>query len=231
MRIVIANGNNSADYIIKNFKGRQHTLTIINDDKEVANQLARSSKLPVILGDFTKVSTLKEAHVEGADLFIALGHKDPDNYVGCLHARKVFGVKKCICIVQNPKNVEVFKQLGLDSVICSTETLVSSVLAESSLESLIKTMSFENDKIVMSEIVIKPNYLISHKRIMDINFPKEGSIACIYRRPRVIIPNGSTLILPKDKLFVLSTPAEQKSLIEFVQKSKKKWEKSLQDID
>ena len=220
MRIVIANGNNSADYIIKNFKSRQNHLTIINDDKDVANHLAKSAKLPVIYGDFTKVSTLKEAGIQGADLFIALGHKDSDNYVGCLHARKQFGVKKCICIVQNPKNVEVFKQLGLESVICSTETLVSSILAESSLESLAKTMSFENEKIVMSEIVVKPTYLISHKHIMDINFPKEGSIACIYRRPRVIIPNGSTLILPKDKLFVLSTPAEQKKLIEFIQRDK-----------
>ena len=222
MRIVIANGDNSADYIIKNFKGRSHNLTIINDNKDVANKLARSAKLPVILGDFTKLSTLKEAHIEGADLFIALGDKDSDNYVGCLHARKQFNVKKCICIVQNPNNVEIFKALGLDSVICSTETLVSSVLAESSLESIIKTMSFENDKIVMSEVVVKPSFAVANKHVMDINFPKEGSIACIYRRPRVIIPNGSTLILPKDKLFVLSTPADQKMLIEFVQRDAKK---------
>ena len=220
MRIVIANGDNSADYIIKNFNSRSNTLTIINSDKDVANHLAKSSKLPVILGDFTKVSTLKEANIQGADLFIALGRNDSDNYVGCLHARKQFGVKKCICIVNNPKNVEVFKELGLDSVICSTETLVSSVLAESSLEQLTKTMSFENDKIVMSEIVVKATYLIAHKHIMDINFPKEGSIACIYRRPRVIIPNGSTLILPKDKIFVLTVPAEQKRIIEFLTKEK-----------
>ena len=220
MRIVIANGDNSADYIIKNFNSRSNTLTIINSDKDVANHLAKSSKLPVILGDFTKVSTLKEANIQNADLFIALGRKDSDNYVGCLHARKQFGVKKCICIVNNPKNVEVFKELGLDSVICSTETLVSSVLAESSLEQLTKTMSFENDKIVMSEIVVKATYLIAHKHIMDINFPKEGSIACIYRRPRVIIPNGSTLILPKDKLFILSVPADQKKLVEFIQREK-----------
>jgi len=222
MRIVIANGNNSADYIIKNFKGRNHTITIINDDKEVAHRIARNTKLPVVLGDFTKIATLREAHIDGADVFIALGHKDTDNYVGCLHARKEFGVKKCICVVQNPKNVEVFKELGLDSVISSVENLVSSIVAESSLEILTKSMSFENDKIVMSEIVIKPNYAIAHKRIMDINFPKEGSIACIYRRPRVIIPNGQTLILPKDKLFVLSTPNEQKALVEFVQKSDKR---------
>ena len=221
MRIVIANGNNSADYSIKNFKSRKHSLTIINDDKEVANKLAKNSKLPVLFGDFTKISTLKEAHIEGADLFVALGHNDADNYVGCMHAKKVFGVKKVICAVQNPKNIEIFKKLGLDSVISSTETLVSSILAESSLESLIKTMSFENDKIVMSEITVKSSYIISHKHIADINFPKVGSIACVYRRPRVIIPNGSTLILPKDKLFVLSTPADQKLLIDFVQKAKK----------
>ena len=220
MRIVIANGNNSADYIIKNFKNRHNELIIINDDRDIANYLAKSNKLTVVFGDFTKVGTLKEANIQGADLFIALGHRDSDNYVGCLHARKEFGVKKCICVVQNPKNVEVFKELGLDSVISSVETLVSSILAESSLELLTKTMSFENDKIVMSEIVVKSTYLIAHKRIMDINFPKEGSIACVYRRPRVIIPNGQTLILPKDKLFVLSTPMEQKKLIEFVQKAK-----------
>lgn len=220
MRIVICNGNNSADYIIKNFKNRHNILSIINDDKDVASKLAQSSKLPVIFGDFTKVTTLKEANVDGADLFIALGHKDWDNYVGCLHARKQFGVKKCICVVQNPKNVEVFKQLGLDSVISSIENLVSSVLAESSLEDLTNTKSFENDKIVMSEVVVKPTYIIAHKKIMELNFPKEGSIACVYRRPRVIIPNGSTIILPKDKIFILSTPFDQKKLIEFVKRSK-----------
>ncbi len=220
MRIVICNGNSSADYIIKNFKNRHNSLSIINDDKDVASKLAQSSKLPVIFGDFTKVTTLKEANVDGADLFIALGHKDWDNYVGCLHARKQFGVKKCICIVQNPKNVEVFKQLGLDSVISSIENLVSSVLAESSLEDLTNTKSFENDKIVMSEVVVKPTYAIANKKIMELNFPKEGSIACVYRRPRVIIPNGSTIILPKDKVFILSTPFDQKKLIEFVRKTK-----------
>ena len=222
MRIVIANGNNGADYIIRRFKGRAHTLTIINDDREVAHKLARNSKLPVVFGDPTKTTTLREAHIDGADLFVALGFRDTDNYVACLHARKEFGVKKCICTVQNPKNVEVFKELGIESVICSTESLVSSILAESSLEDLTKTMSFENDKIVMSEVLIRNNYAVANKRIMDINFPKDGSIACIYRRPRVIIPNGQTLILPKDKLFVLSTPDAQKSLIAFVQKSVKK---------
>lgn len=221
MKIVIAGGSNTADYIIKNFKGHSHQLTIINFDREAANYLAKSSKLPVFYGDPTKPYCLKDAHIEGYDIFIALGNRDCDNYVSCLLAKKVFNVKKCICIVSNPKNVEVFKQLGIDSVISSTEQLVQSILSESSLESLIKTMSLEDEKIVLTEIIIKSTYAIAHKHIMEINFPKTGSIACIYRRPRVIIPNGSTLILPKDKLIVLSTPNDQKDIVSFVQKVKK----------
>ena len=165
MKIVVAGGANTADYIIKNFKGRSHKLTIINFDREAANYLAKSSKLPVFFGDPTKPYCLKDANVEGSDIFIALGNRDCDNYVSCLLAKKVFNVKKCICIVSNPKNIEVFKTLGIDSVISSTEQLVSSILAESSLESLIKTMSLEDDKIVLTEIVIKANYLIANKTI------------------------------------------------------------------
>lgn len=220
MKIVVAGGDNAADYIIKNFKGHSHKLTIINGDRDSANYLAKSSKLPVFFGDPTKSYILKDAHIEDADIFIALGFRDADNYVACMLAKKVFNVKKCICIVGNPKNIEVFKALGIESVISSTEQLVSSIIAESSLESLIKTMSLEEDKIVLTEIIIKANYEIAHKHIMEINFPKTGSIACVYRKPRVIIPNGQTLILPKDKLIIVSTPASQKEILKFVQKAK-----------
>lgn len=220
MKIVIAGGNNAADYIIKNFKGRSHKLTIINGNRNDANYLAKSSKLPVFFGDPTKSYILRDAHIEDSDVFIALGFRDADNYVACLLAKKVFKVKKCICIVSNPKNIEVFKELGIDAVISSTEQLVSSIVAESSLESLFRTMSLEDDKIALTEIVIKANYEIAHKHIMEINFPKVGSIACVYRKPRVIIPNGQTLILPKDKLIIVSTPNSQKEIIKFVQKTK-----------
>lgn len=220
MKIVIAGGVSAADYIIKNFKGRSHKLTIINGNRDDASYLAKSSKLPVFFGDPTKSYILKDAHIEDSDVFIALGFRDADNYVACMLAKRVFNVKKCICIVSNPKNIEVFKELGIDSVISSTEQLVSSIIAESSLEQMIKTMSLEDDKIVLTEIVIKSNFAIAHKHIMEINFPKTGSIACIYRRPRVIIPNGSTLILPKDKLVIVSTPNATKDILKFVQKDK-----------
>lgn len=220
MKIVIANGEHAADYIIKKFKSSQNRLVVINDSRETAQYLTRSNKIPVFYGQPYKYFVLEEAHVEDADIFIALGDVDTDNYVSCLLAKRVFNVKKVICTVNNPKNVELYRELGIDSVVSSTQLLATSVMNESSLEDLIKTMSLEDEQIVLTEVVMRPSFEIVNKRIMDINFPKNGNISCIYRKPNVIIPNGQTTILPKDKLLIVSTPQHQKEILNFIQKTK-----------
>ncbi len=220
MKIVIAGGYQAADYIIKKFRSSSNKLIVINESREVAQYLTKSNKIPVFFGAPYKYFVLDEANVEDADVFIALGKFDTDNYVACLLAKRVFNVKKCICTVNNPKNVDIYRELGIDSVVSSTKLLAHSVLNESSLEDLIKTMSLEDEQIVLTEVVMKANYQIVNKRIADINFPKTGNISCIYRKPTVIIPNGSTIILPKDKLLVVTTPKHQKDLLAFIQKVK-----------
>lgn len=220
MKIAVAGGTNTAEYIIKNFKNtKNNELTIINNDKDDAEQIAKDNRVPVFFGDPSKKYALEASHIENYDIFIAVSDKDEDNFVACLLAKKVFGVKKCICIVQNPNNVEVFKDLDIDSVISSTQLLLASITSETSLETLIKTMSFEDDKIVLTEVQIKPSYDICNKKICEISFPKTGSISCIYRKPRVVIPNGQSMILPKDKLLFVSSPSDQKSIINFITKS------------
>lgn len=220
MKIVIAGGYHAADYIIKKFKSKQNKLIVINSKREIAQYLTKSNQIPVFYGEPFKYFVLDEANVEDADIFIALGNVDTDNFISCLLAKKVFNVKKCICTVNNPKNVRLYRELGIDSVVSSTQLLATSILSESSIEDLIKTMSLENEQIVLTEVVIKPNYEIANKRIMDLNFPKQGNISCVYRKPNVIIPNGSTVILPKDKLLVVSTPKYQRDILAFIQKTK-----------
>ena len=220
MKIVIAGGYQAADYIIKKFKSSQNKLIVINRTRDIAQYLTKSNQIPVFYGEPYKYFVLDEANVEDADIFIALGNVDADNYVACLLAKKVFNVKKCICTVNNPKNVDIYRELGIDSVVSSTQLLATSVLSESSLEDLIRTMSLEDEKIVLTEVIIKPTYSLVNKRIMDINFPKYGNISCIYRKPNVIIPNGQTIILPKDKLLIVTTPKYQKEILAFIQKVK-----------
>lgn len=232
MKIVIADGGQSADYIVKQFNKRGNKLIVISSDKAAARYITKTNKLPVFHGDPSKYEILDNANIHECDLFIALGKIDADNYVSCLLAKKVFGAKKCICTVSNPKNVDLYRSLGIDSVISSTYLLASSIVSESSLEKLTKSMSFENDKIVLTEIVVKESSALANKMIMEFSFPKTGTISCVYRKPTVIIPNGKTLIMPGDILFVVSAVKDQQELIDFVQRDKyNSWkEKKQEDI-
>lgn len=221
MKIVIAGGGHAADYVIKAFKKRSNKLIVINSSKETVQYLTKSNKIPVFYGEPYKENVLSDANINDCDLFIALDENDTDNFVSCMLAKKIYNAKKCICIVSNPKNVDIFRNLGVDSVISSSYLLINSIVSESSLEKFTKSMSFEDDKIVLTEIVVKENYVISEKQIMEIKFPKTGTISCIYRKPNVIIPNGQTVILPNDKLFIVSSPKEQKNIISFIEQEKK----------
>jgi trk system potassium uptake protein TrkA len=217
MKIVIANGSKQAMFIIGMFKSKENQLVVINSSRSLANEIAHKEHISVLVGYPWRNFILEEAGVHDADVFISLSEKDTDNYASCILAKKIFNVKKCICVVNNPANVELYKKLGIDSVISSTYLLAQSIRSESSMESLIKTLTLENDKIVVSEIPVLSKYRLANKRIMDIEFPKYASIAAIYRNFTVIIPNGQVEIKPKDSLLIVCAPEDQKRIFAFIQ--------------
>ncbi len=217
MKIVIANGGNSASYIIDMFKSRQNELVVINSSRSIADELVKKEHVSVYVGSPFRQYVLEEAGAKDADVFVSLCEKDTDNYAACTLAKKMFNVKKVICVVNNPRNVDIFRRLGIDSVISSTYLLAQSVQSESSMESLIKTLSLDNDKINVIEAVVLSRYKIANQRIMDIDFPKYASIAAIYRNFQILIPNGQIVLKPKDVLMIVTAPENHKRLLAFLQ--------------
>ncbi|MFO7969157.1 MAG: TrkA family potassium uptake protein [Candidatus Izemoplasmatales bacterium] len=218
MKMVIVNGRHESDFIIKKFKKDKHHLIVINKDKDFAEYISNNNQIPVLCEDASKAYTLSDAGVEDADVLIALSGDDIENYVTCITAKKIFNVKRVVSLVQNPKRVDLFKQLGIDSVICSTYLLGESIKNESIIETFTKKLSLENDKIMVAEALIGDDYNIANKQIKDITFPPAVNISCIYREPEVIIPNGSSTIKPGDKLIIVSSPENQETIINFINK-------------
>lgn len=220
MKIVITGGKHEADYIVSKLKKEHHQLIIINQDIDFAEYISANNDIGVFPGDPTKAYVLSDAEAHNADVLLALSDNDTDNYITCITAKKLFNTKRTVAKVKNPKNVELFKRLGVDSVISSTYLLAQTILNESSVENIIKTLSIEDEKIVMIEIGVEPEHHIVNKRLMDIKFPSNINISCIFRDPHVIIPKGDTLIKADDKLIIVTTPNDQEEIVEFVQKRK-----------
>lgn len=219
MRILIADGKNNADYVIREFLKLGHQIVVINNDEETARELSERNGIEVINSDPTKIFSFVNSEVDSFDLVVALSDKDDNNFVICQIAKKLFNIKKAICVVSDPEKVAPFFDLGIDAPISSSKMLAERIKGESDLDSLFKTLSLENEKIVIVEIYVKPVFSCSGKALKDLNFPAGGNICCIYRNPQVIIPRGDTSIESGDTLVIACTPSNQDDIIGFIKRS------------
>ena len=78
---------------------------------------------------------LDDADVEGFDIVIALTNSDADNLVICQMAQHYFGIERQVCTVYDPRNISLFKKLGISSVISATY-LVAKLIEETSIAAM-----------------------------------------------------------------------------------------------
>jgi len=124
MKIAVAGGRDEADFLTGLLLKNKHRLIVINDDRAYCEHLAaKYDKVSVINGDPGREEILSDAGIKGVDVIIALSGKDADNLEICQLAKRLFFVKKTVCTVRNPRNVEIFKELGVDQVISAAYIL------------------------------------------------------------------------------------------------------------
>lgn len=218
MKIVIADGKHQADYIINVFNTPNNNLIIINDDLATCEYLSAKNNVSVIHGRCTKENDLALADAEDADLFIALNDNDITNYVACQTAKQIFNCKRCISKVMNPKNVDIFKKLGVDSVVSSTYLLCEHIKNEAIVDDMIKTLSLEDNKIQILEIKVNKDSFVCNKNLIELPISDYGTISAIYRNQRVIIPHGPTILLADDKVLIVTTNERKDDVLNIFKK-------------
>lgn len=216
MNIVMVGGRKKIDFLAKSLLAKKHNITIIHDNESYCKYLSRTHDAPVICGDGSKSYILEDANIQGADIVIALTPKDADNLVICQLAKKVYGVKRVFATVSNPKNVEVFKKLGINSAISSTYIMAGIIEQMAAIDEIYDFMPIEQGQIVMMEIVVRDHYPVCGKTLAEIDIPEQAIIGCIIRGVSSIIPKGKTIIQADDKLIILSPPQVQREMVKLI---------------
>ena len=219
MKVVIADGFHEADYIINLFNSRVNDLVVINENEDIAKYLSLNNDIPVMIGHCTKESDLIEAGAQGCDLFMALSEDDYKSYVACKTAKNI-GAKRVIATVINPKNVKIFKDLGIDMVVCSTYLLGEQIRNLTSIEHMVNSLSLEDDKVVILEIKINDSLAVNGKTLAEINISDLGVISSILRAGKAIIPNGQSQIMNGDTVLIVTTTEDQDRIIDIFKRKK-----------
>lgn len=213
MTIFIIGGDKEVYYLAKSFISKGYDVTVINQSEEFCKKISRTLKLTAVVGDGSKRYMLEESGIAYADMVIALRDNDPDNLVICQIANKIYGIERTFAIVNDPENIEIFKKLGVHTVISTTYIISSLIEQSASTQDIENLMPIGKGQIALMEVDVDENNPNIGKAIKEIVFPKDAIISCILRGDGALIPNGDTVILTNDRLVIMSLPKIQSEIL------------------
>lgn len=214
MHIIIAGGYEQTDFLIENLIKNGHQLTIINETMEYCEKLSNHHNLPVFHGDPTRFYVLQEAEIDGADVLVALSEHDENNLTICQFAKKCFHIEHTVCTVRNPKNVKLFQELGIDHVLSSTHMVAKFLTEAATVKDLVETLPLEDNRVNLFSVVLKGEERCIGKNLIETTLPGNTIIGCIIRRNgAMVIPSGTDTLERGDKVYILTAPGQQDSVL------------------
>ena len=103
------------------------SVTIIESDETISEEVAERSKAMVIKGDATSLQILEDADISDADVFVAATGDDKVNMLSAVMSKSFPNIKKTIVRVNDLEHEEAFKNVGID-VTVSPESTVATYL-------------------------------------------------------------------------------------------------------
>lgn len=204
MKSIIIGGGKIGYYLLKTLKERKYDVVLIERDKNICQKIAEDIGVNIIYGDGTDIDVLKDAGIDDVEVIAAVTGTDEENLVICQIAKSSFNVAKTIARVNNPKNIAMFKALGVDKIVCSTEVIANLIEYEFDKDNFKIIQTFERGSMIMVEIKIdKDNYWCDNL-IKDLELPDECVFTSILRNEKVIYPRGNTRIIEFDNILVLT---------------------------
>src|ERR1044072_2209490 len=127
MFVLVVGGGKVGYYLTKELIGSGHEVVLRKKDAAAVSQIADQIPSAVTSQDGCEGKYLAEAGANRADIVAAVTGDDEDNLVICQMAKHHFDVPRTIARVNNPKNEELFKHLGVDELISPTRMILGSI--------------------------------------------------------------------------------------------------------
>ena len=190
-------------------------VVVIERDEERAERASRGYDCLVINDDATAKETLRDAGAERADALISTTDQDATNIMVCLLAQEL-SVPEIVSVVHNPEHMNVFRQIGVNTMQNPQSLIVEYLYRAVSRPSIVDFMHIGEEAEVF-EIAVESDAPIAGMTLREADeaglLGDETLIVAIERDEAdgPITPRGNTRIETNDLLTVYSgrgaTPA------------------------
>ncbi len=210
--IIILGGSKSAYYLAKMFESGGNSAKIIEQDEARCVEL--TSALPnatVIRGNGAEQELLMEEGLSSCDAFVALTGMDEENILLSIFA-SMQKVPKSVVKINRDELYLLAQKMGIESAI-SPKEITSNILVQyaralenSSGSAAVETLyKIFDGKAEALEFNVKSESKLTGVPLREIKLKPNLLIGGIMRGRRTIIPSGADMIMPNDRVIVISS--------------------------
>ena len=127
MFVLVVGGGKVGYYLTKELVENGHEVVLMEKNRARAAEIIDELGSIVVPHDGCEGKYLGQAGSNRADIVAAVTGDDEDNLVICQMAKHHFDVPRTIARVNNPKNEELFRHLGVDEIISPTRMALGSI--------------------------------------------------------------------------------------------------------
>src|SRR3970282_1763868 len=172
MYIIVVGGGKVGYYLAKELVEEGHEVLVIEQDGAKCERIAEELGDIVLSGDGCEASTMEMAGFGRADMVIAVTGDDEDNLVTFQVAKVKFNVPRTVARINNPKNEEIFKRLGIDTTVSATAAILAQIEQELPTHPLIPLLTLSGGLEIVG-LKVQPSSAVVGKRIKELLLPHQ----------------------------------------------------------
>lgn len=218
MKIIIAGCGEVGSHLAKLLSREEQDITVIDEDSSKLAVLDSNYNLLTVQGRPTSFKTLRQAGVEGCDLFIAVTPFETRNIVSCAIAKSL-GAEKTVARVDNfefkdPANRSFFASIGADDMIYPEYLAALEIITALNHNWARHWFELHEGELILVGVKLRDNAPLIGKYLKDLGrSTHDFHVAAIKRHHETIIPGGDDRLLADDIVYFMTTREHVANLI------------------
>jgi trk system potassium uptake protein TrkA len=206
MYVIIVGAGKVGWNLARELISRDREVTLIESNHTKYRTVESELEHAVQYGDATELWVLERAGIQRADLVIAVTGDDEDNILICQVAKEKYGVQRIVARVNNPRNLQHFKLLGIQPAVSATDLILRLIEHEVPEYGLIQLLALEEEHLEIIELEVGERSEADGKPVSEIHLPDGSLVISVLRGGTGFVPKGDTVVNAGDQVMLILDP-------------------------
>ena len=232
MRILIIGAGSAGTNLASKLCEEKHDVVLIDTKAEALESIGSQLDVLTVQGEGSSPNTLESAHVDKADLVVAVTNSDEVNILACMYA-KAAGVKYKVARVSKSDYIHSsnrlnLREVGVDLLVSEKEECSSEMFNILRMPGALEVVDMLDGRVLVVGMKVHMDSPMLRTTLKT--FPQPELLAktrfiAIMRGSELIIPHGDTQLMVGDDVYLVGRTADLTAFLSWAWPESSKFQK------